>query len=73
MACHLLRRREFHNDTGGSPRATRCREFRYDSGRARYLARERDPVTLAPRNDAVWTDYVGDGPYAERFFDREAE
>ena len=55
---------------------TRCREFRYDSGRARYLVRERDPSPgpgfLEPRNDAVWTDYVGDVPYAERFIDRDS-
>ena len=50
-------------------------QSRYDSGRARYLVRERDPSPgpgfLEPRNDAVWTDYVGDGPYAERFIDRD--
>ena len=42
------------------------REFRYDSGRARYLNRKLDPVTLAPiAADTVWTDYDGDDPYGD--------
>lgn len=42
------------------------REFRYDSGRARYLNRKLDPVTLAPiAADTVWTDYDGNEPYGD--------
>jgi hypothetical protein len=55
---------------------TRCTEFRYDSGRARYLMRSRrvdvppsDPAFLDPVEDAVWTDYDGDEPYGDfQFF-----
>src|SRR5205823_646831 len=42
-------------------------EFRYDSGRARYLVRSRDPSTLLPSsaNDGIWSDYAGDSIYAD--------
>jgi len=47
----------------------RCTEFRYDSGRARYMVRTRNPNTLAPNDDALWTDYDGDSPYEDyKFF-----
>jgi RHS repeat-associated protein len=50
---------------------TKCREFRYDGGRARYLYRERDPESpFAPiATGAVWTDYDGDGVYEDNTFD----
>jgi RHS repeat-associated protein len=47
-------------------------EFRFDSGRARYLRREVDVayypnehVSLTPIGDQQWTDYVGDSPYGD--------
>jgi RHS repeat-associated protein len=46
----------------------RATEFRYDSGRARYLVRARDPSTLQPTTQAVWTDYDGDAPYEDYTF-----
>jgi RHS repeat-associated protein len=50
---------------------TFAREFRYDSGRARYLNRELDPVGLmqnppqfVPLTE-TWTDYDGDESYGD--------
>jgi RHS repeat-associated protein len=46
------------------------REFRYDTGRARYLNRELDPLAyqasgaFVPVNE-TWTDYEGDEPYGD--------
>ncbi|MCG3128953.1 MAG: hypothetical protein CHACPFDD_03849 [Phycisphaerae bacterium] len=42
--------------------ATAAREFMYDSGRARYLARDLDPATFEPDGAQRWTDYAG-GPF----------
>jgi len=49
-------------NTGTGPTSctrTWAREFRYDTGRARYLARSRDPANLSPTGTATWTDYNG--------------
>ncbi len=44
-----------------------AREYRYDSGRARYLMRDLDPVTLLPANGyaGTWTDYDGATAYGD--------
>jgi hypothetical protein len=52
-------------------RVTDCWEFRYDTGRERYLVRQWDvklgsPNNLNPAawtpNPALWTDYLGEPP-----------
>ena len=55
-------------NTGGGPTGctrTWAREFRYDSGRARYLMRARDPSSLAPSGTPTWTDYSDDWIYQD--------
>jgi len=49
-----------------------AREFRFDSARARYLARNLDPATLTgstptvmPLSPQLWTMYDGDEPYLD--------
>jgi RHS repeat-associated protein len=47
-----------------------AREFRYETGRARYLVRDwttpqSDPSTWRPAETAHWTDYSGEQPYAD--------
>ena len=51
---------------------TYAREFRYDTGRARYLNRELDPddfengtMTEVSSATTIWTDYDGDQPYGD--------
>jgi RHS repeat-associated protein len=49
---------------------TFAREFRYDTGRARYLNRELDPVTLGGTGlyitlSETWSDYDGDEIYGD--------
>jgi RHS repeat-associated protein len=50
---------------------TFLREFRYDSGRARYLNREYDAEDLNENSPVftvdseIWTDYDGDDPYGD--------
>jgi RHS repeat-associated protein len=48
---------------------TSAAEYRYDSGRQRYLVRPRDPNTLqvwpGAENGAVWHDYLGEDAYAD--------
>ena len=56
-------------DVNSNGQAVNCqdvklREFRYDSGRRRYLYRERHPETLAP-TATEWTDYDGDAPWLD--------
>ena len=55
-------------ESGCEHYTARCTEFRYDSGRARYLMRTRDPSTLSPTTQAVWTDYDGNSPYEDYAF-----
>ncbi len=62
---------EWDGDPGHAPSnpvRLAAREFRYHSGRARYLMRDRDPETLEPLgdpHDGVWTDYDGDTVYGD--------
>ncbi len=46
---------------------TLAREFRYDSGRARYLMRDLDLATLQPSASyaGLWTDYARDTAYGD--------
>ena len=47
----------------------RVREFRYGpTDRARYMVRERDPVTLAPL-ETTWHEYLGDQIYQDLLID----
>jgi len=42
------------------------REFRYETGRARYLVQDRDPTTLdVIPGSAHWSDYTGEAIYAD--------
>ncbi len=59
-------------DPGSCPTAydiTYAREFRYDSGRQRYLNRELDPARLMlgyiEALAETWSDYDGDEPYGD--------
>lgn len=44
---------------------TAAREYAYDDPRARWLARELDPCSLAPTTVQSWTDYLGVMPWSD--------
>lgn len=62
---------EWDGDPGHAPtniQKLAAREFRYHSGRARYLMRDRHPNTLELLGDpheGVWTDYDGETVYGD--------
>jgi len=68
----LLRDRWTLDGSGQPTNCTRtlAREYRYDSGRARYLVRDLDTTTLLPSSAeaGTWTDYDGDSTYGDYFF-----